>query len=121
MAAGALHLSAVKRNADVAGNTDVPRVASQAPGAPAPTTVHELAASTGLLGEMESIYAGGLHPEDVLANLGSRALEVASSSLPGPHGGLVPRAGTSFQTGPAGTSIAARGNELLARLKALVT
>lgn len=112
--AGAHILSAQGGQASFAGNTRA-NPTEPNPGTPAPATAPEAVAQAGIVSELDSILAGGLHPEMFTQPL-NRALEAATDSLRGPNGGLVPRPYSAAAPGPAGESVAARGRSLLARL-----
>lgn len=112
--AGAHILSAQGGQARFAGNTN-PAPFEPGPGIPAPVSAPEAVAQAGIVSELDSILAGGLHPEMFTQPL-NRALQAASDSLRGPNGGTVPRPYSSAAPGPAGESVAARGRALLSRL-----
>lgn len=117
--AGAHNLAASFQKASIGGNTATTRSLAETPGAPAPKTISEGLADAGLLGEMDQIFAGGIHPEQIFSTA-ARQLEQASNSLRGPHGGLRPAIGSGLALGPAGSAVSARAQGILSRLKGLV-
>ncbi len=88
------------------------------PGTPAAPTLSEFADTAGLRTQLEDIVAGGVHPETFATAFAApiRDVEQATASLRGPNGGLVPRATSNLQIGPAGQAIAARAKSLLSRV-----
>ena len=116
MAAASVHLASQRLQHSFAGNTTVD--ISQ-PGTPSPPSAHEVAYGSTIQTELESVFSGGFHPESVITAISqpaSRAIERASNSVRGPKGGLVPKAGTVYQTGPAGAAIMAQGKAFLSKL-----
>lgn len=102
----AVHLLAANQiNTDTAGKTTpVPDTATNFEAQMAsPMTVAEMFGAEGF----GHIFSGGLHPEQIPAMV-TTALEHASDSVRGKHGGLVPARGSVLAPGPAGGTARAK-------------
>jgi hypothetical protein len=97
-----VHLGAVKKNADVAGQTgsgDPTRVTRQSP--PGATGVAEGARlATAGMDQVESLWSGGIHPELAVGVHAAQDLVQATDSVVGRAGGLVPRLQSTVAPGP---------------------
>jgi hypothetical protein len=62
----------------------------------------------GGLSPLDSWLGGGIHPETPLLTAPSHLLTIATDSLPGRHGGLVPRSNSTVAPGSAGSAASAR-------------
>ena len=95
-------LAANKINANVAGQTKTGADTGQAPVA---TTAHEVVSN--VTGGLDSLVAGGLHPETD-ASVVDRSLQTATDSVRGPLGGLRPKGTSVTSPGPSGSTNAAQ-------------
>ncbi len=88
--------------ADIAGVTGPTAGSTTRPSGLAPTRVQRFSHPLAFL-------SGGPHPDGVLTAYHD-ALALATDSLRGPHGGLVPRSRGTQAPGPSGPSVTAAGN-----------
>jgi hypothetical protein len=93
-------------NANVAGQTRSAADAA-AGSAPVATTLSETAANLNPANALDSLFAGGVHPETV-PGATPTPLEKPTNSVKGLLGGLKPATGSTVAPGPAGSTAAAK-------------
>jgi hypothetical protein len=97
-----VHLGAVKKNADTAGQTgagDATKPTRLSPsGQTGPVEGSRLLAAG--LDPLESLWSGGIHPEISVGVAAAKDLVQATDSVVGRAGGLVPRLKSTVAPGP---------------------
>lgn len=113
--AGAQILSSIEAQRKFAGNTRA--TTGNAPPPPVQTTAEFLNTSF-IRSELESLTSGGIHPESIpVLRPVARFLD-GDTGNPGPNGGTTPALNHPTSPGPSGSSVATRGHQLWADLKA---